>query len=985
MRKRLLLSCLALCFLVLAMTSSAVAKTSTSTGSEKWYWQNPLPQGNMLEKVQFINENKGWAIGARGTLLETADGGQTWTSRATAETIANVRTLTALCFVSETLGYLGTSDGIIMKLDAGSWISTTVNPSGAAITDIAMSGGVLWATTADGALYRKEATWIRKYQFPGKTLQSLALADATHGWAVGGSGFIVKLHTDPVLGQVVTSFTVPGTADLNDVACLPGNLNNVWACGDLGTILRSQDGGGGIAQWAPRTFGTNDLWSVTFSSDASSTVRRGWFVGSQGTIAVATDSDTDGIVVTAIDSRTTRDLYAVASLGAARAWAVGSDGAIVVSDASNPSGPWTPSFSDILVSREHLRHVDFAPGTEIGSLEGYAVGDNGTIVHTVNSGRTWQVQPSGLAIQSPPAVARRADLNSVYVNPLDSGEAWVVGDRQFTVQGAPPAVWRWTILHTTDHGATWNPEPGSTASAEDLFDVWFNTPTKGWVVGKNTVLQFSAPDWTNLVPPPGQTYSAIYMSGVEGWIVGTGGTILHTTNQWGEGPPLTTQPSGTDAALLDVAFASGTTGGYIVGDGGTVLTSTDGSVWAPNASLFAPAFVLTSVAFADASYGWMGGAIPPGPVAPGWQVLRTINGGDWTATDVGVDMDRVIVSFDSVKCGGKQLAWGVGLKGAIVANFDIDETPPSPPAFVSAVGGPQSMSLSWTNPSDSDWKETRIYRLTTDTDVDPATATGAIYTGRATVYADTGLGSAATYYYRAYACDESGNWSRPDPIARIVGTTAATATPTPTVTPPPSELVPPMTISDAAASYFGTAVIHLTATDGPNPGASGVAHTYYQVDGGSQTSGTVITVDAIGPHFISFWSVDNSGNEEAHRTALFSIAAPTPTPAATVSVSNPVAPSTMRLNRTYTVYSTLKPRHTAGTSPVRIYKYRLVSRRWKAYGYWNAKASNYSTYSKCSVRARLGLKGKWRLRSYAVRDGDHAARWSSGYDYVTVK
>ncbi|MGH7457376.1 MAG: hypothetical protein ACRENG_38860, partial [bacterium] len=46
-----------------------------------WYWQNPLPQGNTLRAVHFINTNIGTAVGRCGTVLHTADGGRIWTKQ----------------------------------------------------------------------------------------------------------------------------------------------------------------------------------------------------------------------------------------------------------------------------------------------------------------------------------------------------------------------------------------------------------------------------------------------------------------------------------------------------------------------------------------------------------------------------------------------------------------------------------------------------------------------------------------------------------------------------------------------------------------------------------------------------------------------------------------------------------------------------------------------------------------------------------------
>jgi hypothetical protein len=93
----------------------------------------------------------------------------------------------------------------------------------------------------------------------------------------------------------------------------------------------------------------------------------------------------------------------------------------------------------------------------------------------------------------------------------------------------------------------------------------------------------------------------------------------------------------------------------------------------------------------------------------------------------------------------------------------------------------------------------------------------------------------------------------------------------------------PVTTSDAVLNYTGSATINLSATD--NAGGSGVAHTYYKLDGGAQTMGFVITVPAaVGTlHSLEFWSVDNAGNTETpHKAAIFQVTAvpvpPTPDP-----------------------------------------------------------------------------------------------------------
>jgi hypothetical protein len=102
-------------------------------------------------------------------------------------------------------------------------------------------------------------------------------------------------------------------------------------------------------------------------------------------------------------------------------------------------------------------------------------------------------------------------------------------------------------------------------------------------------------------------------------------------------------------------------------------------------------------------------------------------------------------------------------------------------------------------------------------------------------------------------------------------------------------------------------------------------------------------------------------------------------------LSTPTAPRTMSRTVYYNVYGYLKPRHTKGTYPVRIYRWRLTpAKTWKAYGFVRAKAYDYSSYTKYVARIRLSERGTWRLRAYAPEDARHAAKWS-GVRTVIVK
>ena len=89
----------------------------------QWFWQNPLPQGNTLNSVDFINSNTGWAVGGYGTILKTTNGGTNWTS----QTSGTSNTLCSVNFVDQNTGWAVGESGTILKTTNGgtNWISQT--------------------------------------------------------------------------------------------------------------------------------------------------------------------------------------------------------------------------------------------------------------------------------------------------------------------------------------------------------------------------------------------------------------------------------------------------------------------------------------------------------------------------------------------------------------------------------------------------------------------------------------------------------------------------------------------------------------------------------------------------------------------------------------------------------------------------------------------------------------------------------------------
>lgn len=161
-----------------------------------------------------------------------------------------------------------------------------------------------------------------------------------------------------------------------------------------------------------------------------------------------------------------------------------------------------------------------------------------------------------------------------------------------------------------------------------------------------------------------------------------------------------------------------------------------------------------------------------------------------------------------------------------------------------------------------------------------------------------------------------------------------------------SDLTAPVTTSDATATYAGQARIALSASDA---GGSGVAATYYRLDGGPATAGTVLTVGSTGTHSLEFWSVDRAGNEETpHNVAAFTVTyvAP-PAPVATwISIGRSAA--SVKRGRPVVLYGTVSPGSYGDPVLIQVRAGRI--RRW----------------SNLAVTYATGSDGSWSF-AYATR------------------
>ncbi len=120
------ISTLVILFILLFSSQSTFAQSG-------WQWQNPLPQGNDLNVVKFLNINTGFAAGEKGSLVKTTNGGINWS-------VVNFnfdnQPIEFLCVIDSNIVYAASSyyynQASIFKTTNGgnNWVLTaTITPS----------------------------------------------------------------------------------------------------------------------------------------------------------------------------------------------------------------------------------------------------------------------------------------------------------------------------------------------------------------------------------------------------------------------------------------------------------------------------------------------------------------------------------------------------------------------------------------------------------------------------------------------------------------------------------------------------------------------------------------------------------------------------------------------------------------------------------------------------------------------------------------
>lgn len=288
------------------------------------------------------------------------------------------------------------------------------------------------------------------------------------------------------------------------------------------------------------------------------------------------------------------------------------------------SGQWISQNSNTTTDLFGLHFPDAA--------NGWAVGADGFIAKTSDSGANWSSQSS--------QTIRTRD--GIFM--LDATDGFAVGDRAIVSSTTYTGTSTWNTLQITGFNGVF------------LHDVYFPTSTVGYISANNgKVFKTSngGMSWDNVSPSPSVVtrFRGIHFIDTNtGWIVGTGGYIRKTTNGGNDNWPVQMSQGGVQFHGVDFIDAST---GWVVGLDGIIKKTIDGGAnW--NSQTSGVTSLLKAVDFIDADNGWI--------VGSEGIILRTENGGTtWyrQPADVSVDLHDVQAFSD-------QVAIAVGVNGTIL-------------------------------------------------------------------------------------------------------------------------------------------------------------------------------------------------------------------------------------------------------------------------------------------------------------------------------
>jgi photosystem II stability/assembly factor-like uncharacterized protein len=270
---------------------------ATADGGQHWRLQ-PAGVACRLASVQFVDADNGWAAGgvfypythtSRGVLLRTRDGGRSWAQ----DKGLMLPALKRAKFFNSKLGWaFGESSALfpsgVFATDNGgrTWSPIEGRPAGgwlAADFLDAHAGAIAGRDGSLAAIRRRGLQAARTPNFGPHGLNRMKFSGETNGWLVGDGGLVLSTADAGMSWQLPEGNPAALVGNDFDWYALEARGQRVWVAGSPGTkVLASEDGG---KTWQAFATGQNlPLLSLAFADNL-----HGWAVGALGTILATSD------------------------------------------------------------------------------------------------------------------------------------------------------------------------------------------------------------------------------------------------------------------------------------------------------------------------------------------------------------------------------------------------------------------------------------------------------------------------------------------------------------------------------------------------------------------------------------------------------------------------------------------------------------------------------------------------------------------------
>lgn len=470
-----------------------------------WFWQNPLPQGNDLLSVKFLNQNTGFVVGNAGCFMKTTNGGITWIDKYFIGGIeifnATPRTLNTLYFINTLTGFAGTSsfdnNKILRTTNAGeTWDSVTASTYPSFKTIFFFDSLTGWscsspteASTVNGVL--KTTNGGLNWFVQNTTLNpvySCCFVSSQTGWLVGFyhipypanvSAYYIYKTTNGGASYITQLYSSQSEV-LKSVFFI--NENTGWA--------------GGTKLWKTTDSGISwNAQNILVNSVAFGNALTGYFVNDSG-VSKTTNSGNSWFLQSMLAGNS------ISVLDSNNAFVAGKYGTLFKTN--NGGNNWI-SLSSSVTTGDYLFSVFF-----VNNLTGYTIGNSGNVFNevskmlkTTNSGINWTII---------------SNLSNSYVYDmyfLNSNTGWVAGSN--------------ILKKTTDGGLNW-----VTQLTNTCYSIYFVDQNTGWAPadGYNVLCTTNGgTTWSSRTTPISNTYTTfVHFFNSNTGVIITGFGIERTTN-----------------------------------------------------------------------------------------------------------------------------------------------------------------------------------------------------------------------------------------------------------------------------------------------------------------------------------------------------------------------------------------------------------------------------------------------------------------------